>query len=204
MPGGSSAKGSSSGSRRALDERPVQAWLARVVAEDEGLDVALLEITGDVFGRALEPRHGPAAPLRPPCDRSPGLRRGDPRALGTRPTASWRPRTPIVITRGTVCGLERDAGEPRWIKIDAWTSQGGSGGALIDAEGHPRRAGPGHPERRRDPRPRHSAGGAPGRMARADRRGLRPRRKMRDPGPSGRVGILARRTLPSGASPCSR
>jgi len=113
-----------------LDEPPVQSFLARVTAEDRDKDLALLEITSDVFGRPLaEDLSLPWLPLGDSAD----LELGDPvMVLGFPSEGSERSRTPVILTRGTVSGLEAVGGAPRWIKTDAWIGLGHSGGCMVD------------------------------------------------------------------------
>jgi hypothetical protein len=111
---------------------PRQFYVARIVEADEALDLALLQITGDVYGRPL-----------PAGIRLPHLPLGDSTrlALGEHVTAFGYPeagsehcRTGIIVSRGIVAGLEADAEGQVWIKTDAWISNGHSGGALVGAE----------------------------------------------------------------------
>ena len=116
------------------DRPPVHAFEARLLDSDEDLDLALLKIERDVFGRPLDPKR----PL-------PFIELGDPDALelgapvtiyGYPADGSERNRTPLTLSRGVVSGLEADAaGRLRWIKTDAWVGPGHSGGLLTDSEG---------------------------------------------------------------------
>ncbi|MDJ0521699.1 MAG: serine protease [Planctomycetota bacterium] len=114
-----------------LDEPPVQSFLARVTAEDRKKDLALLEITSDVFGRPLpEDLTLPWVPLGD----SSTLELGDPvQVFGYPSEGSERSRTPVILTRGSIAGLEAVGGAPRWIKTDAWIGLGHSGGSMVDA-----------------------------------------------------------------------
>jgi S1-C subfamily serine protease len=40
----------------------------------------------------------------------------------------------LILTRGSVAGLEAEHGKRTWIKTDAWIGPGHSGGALVDRE----------------------------------------------------------------------
>lgn len=115
---------------RSLDSPPAQCFLAKVVEEDVTLDLALLELTEDVFGRAL------AADLVLPyvaLGDSDALRLGDPVAvLGYPQEGSEHVRTPVILSRGSVAGFESAGGLRTWIKTDAWIGQGHSGGTLVD------------------------------------------------------------------------
>lgn len=114
-----------------LDEPPVQSFLARVTAEDRKKDLALLEITSDVFGRPLpDDLELPWVLLGD----SSTLELGDPvQVFGYPSEGSERSRTPVILTRGSIAGLEAVGGAPRWIKTDAWIGLGHSGGAMVDA-----------------------------------------------------------------------
>lgn len=113
------------------DRPPLQAYLARLVVEDEELDLALLELTEDIFGRPLpadlDLPHMPLGDLG-------SLELGDGVTVYGYPAdGSERHRTPLILTRGVVSGLEADAaGVLRWIKTDAWIGSGHSGGVLVD------------------------------------------------------------------------
>ena len=116
-----------------LDRPPVQSFFARVVAESEETDLAMLEVTGDVFGRPLDPALAfPWLPL----SKVAAPRLGDQvSVLGYPADGSDRSRTPIIFSPGVVSGLESQQGALRWIKTDAWISSGHSGGALVDPAG---------------------------------------------------------------------
>ena len=114
-----------------LDRPPVQSYYARVTDDDAKRDLAMLEITSDVFGRPLPP--GELLPWVPLGD-SNTLELGDPvMVFGYPSEGSERSRTPIILTKGSVAGLESIGGAPRWIKTDAWIGLGHSGGSLVDA-----------------------------------------------------------------------
>jgi len=117
---------------RSLDRPPAQCFLARVVHEDANLDLALLELTEDVFGRALP--KDLALPWLPLGD-SDALRLGDPvTVLGYPQEGSEFTRTPVILSRGSVAGFESAGGTRTWIKTDAWIGPGHSGGTLVDRE----------------------------------------------------------------------
>jgi S1-C subfamily serine protease len=117
---------------RRLDRPPVQCFQARVVFDDEALDLALLEITEDVFGRA------PPKDLVLPwleLGSSDGLRLGDPvTVFGYPQDGSEFSRTPVILSRGSVAGFESTGGCRSCIKTDAWIAQGHSGGTLVDKD----------------------------------------------------------------------
>lgn len=117
---------------RSLDRPPVQSFLARVVLEDATLDLALLELTEDVFGRAL-----PAELALPwvALGDSDALHLGDPvTVLGYPQEGSEFTRTPVILSRGSVAGFESAGGVRTSIKTDAWIGPGHSGGTLVDRE----------------------------------------------------------------------
>ncbi len=111
---------------------PRQTHRAQIVGEDAALDIALLKITEDVYGRPLP--ETPRFSFRP-------LAEGIPRlgatvwAAGYPAEATEHSRTPVVATRGIVVGLEAETGGLAWIKTDARIASGHSGGALFDDRG---------------------------------------------------------------------
>ena len=114
-----------------LDRPPVQSFFARVTYDDRRKDLALLEITTDIFGRPL-----PKELTLPwvPLGDSGALELGDPvMVFGYPSQGSERSRTPVILTRGSIAGLEAVGGAPRWLKTDAWIGLGHSGGSLVDA-----------------------------------------------------------------------
>lgn len=114
-----------------LDRPPVQSFYARVTFDDARKDLALLEITTDIFDRAL-----PKELTLPwiPLGDSTALELGDPvMVFGYPSQGSERSRTPVILTRGSIAGLEAVGGAPRWLKTDAWIGLGHSGGSLVDA-----------------------------------------------------------------------
>jgi S1-C subfamily serine protease len=117
---------------RTLDRPPVQCFQARVIFDDAGLDMAMLEITQDIFGRSLAPDLSlPWLELGP----SDALRLGDPvTVLGYPQDGSEYSRTPVILSRGSVSGFESTGGVRTWIKTDAWIGPGHSGGTLVDKE----------------------------------------------------------------------
>lgn len=117
---------------RALDRPPAQCYLARVVHEDAVLDLALLELTEDIFGRALpKDLDLPWIPLGD----SDALRLGEAvTVFGYPQEGSEAARTPVILSRGVVSGFESAGGRRTWIKTDAWIGPGHSGGTLVDAQ----------------------------------------------------------------------
>ena len=113
-----------------LQMPPVQAFVARVIREDKRRDLALLELQRDVFGRPLPADL--ALPTVALGDAS-KLQLGDAVSVFGYPSeGSERSRTPVIVTRGTVAGLEGTRDALHWIKTDAWIGLGHSGGTLVD------------------------------------------------------------------------
>jgi serine protease Do len=109
---------------------PRQTHVARLVADDVEADLALLELTGDVYGRPL-----PKDPRLPylVTDGTPPVALSDPLyVLGYPGSGSERSRTPIIVVRGVVSGVETALSGPGWIKTDAHISAGHSGGPVLD------------------------------------------------------------------------
>jgi S1-C subfamily serine protease len=103
---------------------------ARVVGTDEGLDLALLQITSGLYGQPLpEGYRFPACPLA--LDGLPRL--GDELVtIGFPEPAGTGTRAPVMLSRGVVSGFERERAGLR-IKTDAFVASGSSGGAALDA-----------------------------------------------------------------------
>lgn len=102
---------------------------ARVVRSDEGLDVALLQITSGLYGQPL-PR-GYRFPACPVSLELPAL--GDELAtIGFPEPGGTGTRAPVMFSRGVVSGFEREHSGLR-IKTDAFVASGSSGGAALDA-----------------------------------------------------------------------
>ncbi len=114
-------------------EAPRQRYIARRIASDASLDLAILRIVSDVYGRPL-----------PKDPRLPYVRWGAPGrvrlgealwAVGYPESGSERSRTGVVVSRGVVSGLELAGGELTWIKTDAWIGHGHSGGGVFTDDG---------------------------------------------------------------------
>ena len=116
---------------------PRQTHKAVLLEADELLDLALLQIEGDVYGRPLA-----TAPHLPFLGWVPGAQPKLGEAvmgLGFPEAGSEHARTGIIVTRGVVSGLESGPAPDfllDWIKTDAWIGPGHSGGALVDGEFH--------------------------------------------------------------------
>lgn len=117
-----------------LDEPPVQLFRARLIEADRLSDVALLEITGDIYDRPL-----------PEGYTFPAVRIGDPELLhhgdalfvaGYPATGGHESRTSITATSGIVSGFNTDeTGRRITLKTDAKINAGNSGGAIFNAAG---------------------------------------------------------------------
>ncbi len=117
-----------------LDMRrpPAETFRARVIASDRKRDLALIEITGGLYGQPL-----------PDGYRLPFIELGDPGrlvigdpliVLGYPETGGVGSRVSITATRGIVSGFERLT-FGTVIKTDAEISPGVSGGAAVDEAG---------------------------------------------------------------------
>jgi S1-C subfamily serine protease len=111
---------------------PEPRFVARVVAEDEALDLAVLQIEGDERGGELagSPLALPALPLGD-SDR---VNLGDPVHVFGFPAIG---AGSLTYTAGVVSGFlyEEEIDGTAWINTDAVTSGGNSGGAAINAAG---------------------------------------------------------------------
>lgn len=116
----------------AFDRPPRQAFRARVVETDAELDLALLRIESDVYGRAVADDLG--LPVLALADAPPRL--GDPVLVAGYPgDGSEQDRPPVIVSRGVVAGLESVGDRLVWIKTDSWIATGHSGGAVVDRGG---------------------------------------------------------------------
>lgn len=103
---------------------------ARVVRVDEGLDLALLQITSGLYNQPLPAGYRfPACPLG--LDGLPNL--GDELVtIGFPEAGGTGTRAPVMLSRGVVSGFERERSGLR-IKTDAFVASGSSGGAALDS-----------------------------------------------------------------------
>lgn len=116
-----------------IEREPLELVRGRVIASDDELDVALVEITATLHGDPLpEGWSLPALPLRK--DDAPLLLGAPVAACGYPVLHESDERSEITWTEGVVCGFESPAGA-RLIRFDAEISGGSSGGALLDADG---------------------------------------------------------------------
>jgi len=111
--------------------RPRQAFRARVAAADEELDLALLELTEDVFGRPVDPkRRLPFVPL----GSLDGLRLGDPLVFaGYGYAGSSAFGSNLIVLSSVLSAIEVENGKEDWILTDSPVGSGNSGGGLFDA-----------------------------------------------------------------------
>ena len=109
---------------------PRELFSAEAVAWDEELDLALLRITGGIYGNELP--YGYSFPYFQIGDPS-SLRIGQPIGIiGYPEVGGTGSRTSVTFTSGSVSGFEK-AGSCSLIKTDALINSGNSGGAVIDA-----------------------------------------------------------------------
>ncbi len=114
-------------------EAPRQRYLARRIASDPDLDLAVIRLVSDVYGRPL-PKDLALPYVR--WGAPEGLRLGEPLwAVGYPESGSERSRTGVIVSRGVVSGLELAKGGLSWIKTDAWIGHGHSGGGVFTGDG---------------------------------------------------------------------
>ena len=114
------------------DAPPEEFYRAQIVTFDQGLDLALLQIAGDVDGNPLKGTL--ILPIMEVGD-SDDVNLGDAITILGFPALG---EDTLTLTKGTVAGFvdDSDLGIHRgWIKTDAEISSGNSGGVVIDAEG---------------------------------------------------------------------
>lgn len=102
---------------------------AKVVRQDDGLDLALLQITSGHYGQPLPAGYRfPACPVA--FDGVPRL--GDALVtIGFPEPGGTGSRSPVLFSKGVVSGFEREKSGLR-IKTDAFVASGSSGGAALD------------------------------------------------------------------------
>jgi S1-C subfamily serine protease len=111
---------------------PRQQFVARVVESDEALDLALLQIHEDVYGREA-PKQG--VPYLAIPDNL-AVRLGDPLlSIGFPGCGSERCRTPVIVSAGVLSGMEGGHDGVTLLKTDAMVDEGHSGGALVTRDG---------------------------------------------------------------------
>ncbi len=111
----------------AWDEPPEQVFVARLVAYDADLDLALLQVERDIFDRPLPPTTTlPWVPVGD-CTRT---RLGDVLLIAGYPAVGGdESRSSISVTRGIIAGYNTDGRRRTWIKTDATINSGNSGGS---------------------------------------------------------------------------
>jgi hypothetical protein len=109
---------------------PEELFTAELVFKDEKMDLALLKITSNIYGRPLPYRYTfPYFRMGRPAK----LRIGQPLGvIGYPEVGGTGSRTSVTFTSGIVSGYER-VGDCSLIKTDALINSGNSGGAVIDA-----------------------------------------------------------------------
>lgn len=114
----------------ALDEPPVQCFLARVVGRDEALDLVLLQVETDLLDRPLP--KGLTLPFLPLGDPA-KARLGEPLFVAGYPSVGgMESRSSVSVTQGVVSGFETDGrGMRMWLKTDARINAGNSGGMAL-------------------------------------------------------------------------
>ena len=113
------------------DDAPAMSYFAEVVAQSPELDLAVLQIVGDVRGRRLSELDLPAVDLGD----SDALQLGDRISILGYPGIGGET---VTFTAGNVSGFRREENvrEPRaWIKTDATIAGGNSGGTAVNEAG---------------------------------------------------------------------
>lgn len=116
---------------RSAREAPLQTHIAEVLKEDEGLDLALLQLKTDLDGKPIEKPDFVWLPLAA----GEGELGDELRSLGYPAIGGARSLTSITLTRGVISGFESSKGELQWYKSDCLVSAGNSGGTTINAKG---------------------------------------------------------------------
>jgi S1-C subfamily serine protease len=111
---------------------PEPEYVARVVAHDSTLDLALLQITDDASGNPVDFTAAPLAYV--PLGDSEALGLGEPVDIFSYPLAGG---DTLTYTTGVVSGFNFEEGResPAWITTDATISGGSSGGTAINRRG---------------------------------------------------------------------
>jgi S1-C subfamily serine protease len=111
--------------------RPRQAFCAKVIHEDAELDLALLKIEEDVFGRRAEDVRNLTFV---PVGHVEQARLGDPlRVVAYGNSGSSRFGSNLTFLAGVVAGFESEYGVDRWLLTDARLGDGNSGGGYFNA-----------------------------------------------------------------------
>ncbi len=114
------------------DQPPIETYIADLAAADGALDLAVIKITADLDGNALD-----TSSLDLPfveLGDSDSIKLGDEIRILGYPGAGGET---ITFTRGNVAGFESQSrvGDRAWIKTDATISPGNSGGLGVNAAG---------------------------------------------------------------------
>ncbi|GJM42527.1 MAG: hypothetical protein DHS20C20_28090 [Ardenticatenaceae bacterium] len=117
---------------KSADQPPTEAYIAELAAADGALDLAVIKITADLEGNALD-----TSSLNLPfveMGDSDTIGLGDEIRILGYPGAGGET---ITFTRGNVAGFESQnrVGDRAWIKTDATISPGNSGGLGVNAAG---------------------------------------------------------------------
>lgn len=119
------------GTIRFVDQPPEIKYLAEVVAADPNLDLAVIRITRTADGKAVGSLNLPAVPIGD----SNNLVVGDPiYVFGFQGTGGMT----LSFSRGAVAGFtgeDKESGGKQWIKHDAQTGPGNSGGGVYNQDG---------------------------------------------------------------------
>ncbi|GEM86876.1 S1 family peptidase [Meiothermus granaticius] len=119
------------GTIRFVDQPPEIKYLAKVVAADPNLDLALIRIVSTADGKPVGNLNLPAMPIGD----SNSLVVGDPiYVFGFQGTGGMT----LSFSRGAVGGFtgeDKESGGKQWIKHDAQTGPGNSGGGVYNQEG---------------------------------------------------------------------
>ncbi|HEU4742870.1 MAG TPA: serine protease [Meiothermus sp.] len=119
------------GTIRFVDQPPELKYLAEVVAADPNLDLAVIRITRLVNGQPAGKLNLPAVPIGD----SNQLLVGDPiYVFGFQGTGGYT----LTFSRGAVGGFtgeDKETGGKQWIKHDAQTGPGNSGGGVFNQDG---------------------------------------------------------------------
>lgn len=116
------------------DRRPEPAFLAEIVTKAPDLDLAVLQITADSDGNAIDPRDLNLSVV--PVGNADDLELGDELSIFGYPGIG---QGTITLTEGKVSGFLEGDGvsyQRAWIKTDAAISGGNSGGTAVDADGN--------------------------------------------------------------------
>ncbi|MBX3474210.1 MAG: trypsin-like peptidase domain-containing protein [Planctomycetes bacterium] len=106
-----------------------QSHLAKLVASDKALDLAMVQIVADLDGKPIEKPNFTWLPLA----RSEPELDDDLRCIGYPAIGGARSLCSISLTRGVVSGFVERKGRLQWLKSDCLISAGNSGGTAVNA-----------------------------------------------------------------------